>query len=66
MSNVSEMPMSWATAMRLVALEIGVAPETFDEWVTYARTLGEVEGERWLSDQMDKAVRKKIMWEDSP
>jgi hypothetical protein len=52
--------------MRLVAVEIGVPPATFDGWLAHALTLSPGEDRKWLSDQMYKAARKKLMRGDSP
>lgn len=66
MSDVTQIPMHWEDAYRLVANELGVPHYVFASWVQYAHQLGQDRGEKWLAAHMEKAARKKQMREQSP
>jgi len=58
---VKSMPMTWATAYRLVANELGVSAAQFEAWVAETAEMPEAERELWLSDTMYRAARKRMM-----
>jgi hypothetical protein len=66
MSNVVQLPMRWMDAYRLVGNELGLSADEIIALIDEALTHPEAEQETWLSGQLLRAARKKMMRQASP